>query len=45
MDGNGTPEEKSSEVAKRLGLSVRQVYDQSARAMRALRAALCPEAA
>ena len=38
-------EEKSSEVAKRLGLSVRQVYDQSARAMRALRAALCPEAA
>ena len=38
-------EEKSAEVAKRLGLSVRQVYDDTARAVRALRAALCPEAA
>jgi DNA-directed RNA polymerase specialized sigma24 family protein len=35
-------EEKSAEVAKRMGLPVRQVYEDTARAVRALRAALCP---
>jgi hypothetical protein len=38
-------EEKSSEVARRMVLSVRQVYDDTLRAKRALRASLCPEAA
>lgn len=38
-------EEKSAEVARRLGLSVRDVYEQTAAAVRSLRASLCPEAA
>jgi len=38
-------EEKSAAVASRLGMSVRQVYDQTARAMLALRAAFAMEAA
>lgn len=36
-------EEKSAAVAGRLGLTRRDVYEQTARAMRALRAALCPQ--
>jgi non-ribosomal peptide synthetase component F len=36
-------EEKSAEVAKRLSLSRREVYEQTAQAMRALRAAFLPE--
>ena len=35
-------EERSAEVARRLGLPVREVYDQVAAAMRRLRAALVP---
>ena len=38
-------EERSSDVARRMGVSVRDVYDATAAAMRALREALCPEAA
>ncbi len=37
-------EEKSADVAERLGVPPREVYDQTAHAMRALRAAFCPDA-
>ena len=36
-------EEKSAEVAQRMGLSVRDVYEQTAKAMRSLREAFCLE--